>query len=541
MDEEFNFEKKKIWKQPKFFVGLGLAGFLATVLIFGGKISGENSVLGNFSAAIYKTFEDILGFKSEKPIYELDLTANNGNNLTSGGEVGGESGGVTQDSDQKSNLERVQQQNQAPIPKADEKNSTTKQVVKKNLSASENQNTVVAEEKVSTNTDASLAKKSSENVFKDCQFSPDSPATSGLSRTVAFNEIAWMGGKDSSNDEWMEIKNNSSGEIDLAGWQIKSQSEKIKIIFEAGEKISASGSTAGEFFLLERTDDNSVPNISANKIYLGALSNNSEWLKLFDSNCNLVDEVNASFGWGRFGGENEPKKTLERNLSDLAWHTSESPGGTPRAQNSEPVLAENDSPVVTHSNPPASLPPVESPASSPDSGSETPLATTSTLPVESPVSTSSPQAPPLTSKVLISEVMAGSSSSSDYEFLEIYNYGSEAVDLTGWTIKKKSSSGAESSLVATSRLSGKIIPVGKYFLLAHAGGYNGAVSPDVVWPASYALAYTNNSITIYSVSGAVIDHVSWAEIPKDKSYSRASLDISAGFAVTESPSPQNSQ
>ena len=131
--------------------------------------------------------------------------------------------------------------------------------------------------------------------------------------------------------------------------------------------------------------------------------------------------------------------------------------------------------------------------------------------------------------------------SADDEFIEIYNYGSEAADLTGWSIKKKTSSGSESSLVAASRLNGKVVPVGKYFLLAHDGGYAGAVAADVVWPTSYSLAYTNNSILIYNALGAVIDQVSWTDIPKDKSYARSGLDISAGFGVADAPSPQNSQ
>ena len=341
-----------------------------------------------------------------------------------------------------------------------------------------------------------------------------------------------MGGKDSSNDEWMEIKNNSSGEISLAGWQIKNQSEKIKIIFEDGEKISASGSSAGEFLLLERTDDNSVPNISANKIYSGALSNNGEWLKLFDSNCNLVDEVNASFGWGRFGGENDQKKTLERNLNDFYWHTSSVLGGTPKAKNSELVLISGTSSDDSESNGGGTA---NQPST--QTSSTTSSQAISTPPVESPP----PPQNQSQQKILISEVMAGSSSSSDYEFIEIYNAGGEAVDLTGWTIKKKNSNGVESNFFAVKWLDGKIVQRGKYFLLANIEGYTGAVAPDVQWPKSSTLAYTNNSITIHSASGGVIDQASWTEIPKDKSYSRTSLDISAGFAVTESPSPQNSQ
>ena len=554
MDEEFNFEKKKIWKQPRFFIGLGLAGFLAAVLIFGGKISGENSVLGNFSAAVYKTFEDVLGFRSAKPIYELDLATKEGKDLVSSADSSGGVGDAARSLDQKSGLGSVGPEGTPRVATASDKNSGSKEVLKKDLNANENKKPVAIAPKISTSTVSSSAvssnPKKSESIQRECAFSSGGPLSGGLSLEIIFNEIAWMGSSASANDEWLEIKNNSSGEVNLAGWQIKNKGESIKIIFDATGKISPRA-----YFLLERTDDNSVPNVSADKIYSGALSNNGEWLKLFDSKCNLVDEVNASFGWGNFGGENDPKKTLERNLNDFYWHTASVLGGTPRAKNSEAVLVENNPPTVTPPNPISNPPPAAQPtstsstssgqATSTSSGQASSSQATSTPPVESPTSTSSPQAPPpqnqASVKILISEVMAGSSSSSDYEFLEIYNYGSEAVDLTGWTIKKKSSSGAESSLVATSRLTGKTIPVGKYLLLAHDGGYTEAVTADVLWPASYSLAYTNNSILIYSASGTLIDQVSWSEIPKDKSYSRTSLDISSGFAVTDTPSPQNLQ
>jgi len=46
--------------------------------------------------------------------------------------------------------------------------------------------------------------------------------------------------------------------------------------------------------LLERSDDATIPYLSANLIYTGALVNNNEELQLFDSNCNLIDRVAAN-------------------------------------------------------------------------------------------------------------------------------------------------------------------------------------------------------------------------------------------------------
>ena len=37
-------------------------------------------------------------------------------------------------------------------------------------------------------------------------------------RDVVISEIAWMGTTASSNDEWIELYNNTSSAIDFAGW-----------------------------------------------------------------------------------------------------------------------------------------------------------------------------------------------------------------------------------------------------------------------------------------------------------------------------------
>lgn len=516
MSDESDLEAKNFLKKGK---RLFRAVFLAAIfliflfiLVFGSKIP----TFSNFQAALGETFSEVFGFREEKPMFELSLSDLDSRNLSD--ELGlssqsdGSNSGLVLDktaaSNSAANLEKDMAQKQSG-------GSGRFSSVQATGSAPN----IFRETNSNSNYDSGVSNVKREPGTKSCAFS----GAASLSRKVSFNEIAWMGGASSPNDEWFELKNNFGAEIDLANWQIKNFDESIKVIFGEGEKIFPAS-----YFLLERTDDNSVPGVSVDKVYIGALSNDGELLGIFDQNCNLVDQVDARAGWKSFGGDNETKKTLERDDDGLSWHASAVVGGTPRTKNSEPMVQ------APSSTPPQSEPPPSPPVSPPPAGSPT-----STLPSEPPP----PPPPPdqTAVKVLISEVMAGSSISSDYEFLEIYNYGNEAVDLTGWTIKKKSSTGSESSLVATSRLNGKTIPAGKYFLLAHDGGYTGSVAADVVWPASYSLAYTNNSITIYNASGAIIDQVSWAEIPKDKSYSRTNLDISAGFAVTDSPSPTNSQ
>lgn len=527
MEDEFNFEKKKILKQSKFLIGASLVGLLALILFLGGKISGENSRLKNFSAAVFETFSDVFDFQKEKPIYELDLATGVGKNLALDGSFDEENNVSSSFSQKKDSLINKKPSGTKKEVVRSSKNSDSPDRKKSNPSGIEN-NEPAPSQKNSSSSGASVSQNpQSQNNFRDCPIS----SSGNLNREIAFNEIAWMGSSASVNDEWMELKNNSLREVDLSGWQIKNSDESIKIVFGSGEKILAGG-----LFLLERTDDTSAPHVAADKIYVGAMSNSGGWLKFFDATCNLVDEVDATASWESFGGDNTSKKTLERKVGDLSWQTSEFVGGTPRAKNSEPIVQT-----------PPSTPPPEQPTSTPTPQPELQppsISTSSPQATSTPPSEVPPPPPPqnqTAAKVLISELMAGSSGSSDYEFIEIYNSGSAAIDLTGWTMKKKTSSGSESTLVVASRLEGKSILPGKYLLLAHEEGYTGSVSPDIWWPKSYTLAYTNNSVLTYNASGSLVNQISWADIPKDKSYERNSLTENSGFSVQATPNPQNSQ
>lgn len=156
---------------------------------------------------------------------------------------------------------------------------------------------------------------------------------------VIINEIAWMGSFSSANDEWIELKNISNNEINLTSWQILDKDSQIKIIFSAGDPVSVR-LPAGGFYLLERTDDNSVPNILADFIYKGALSDKDEALLLFDENCQLQDKVEALPDWP--AGKKSERKTMERG-EKLVWHTFNGIAqagifGTPKRENSQPEI-----------------------------------------------------------------------------------------------------------------------------------------------------------------------------------------------------------
>ena len=162
------------------------------------------------------------------------------------------------------------------------------------------------------------------------------------SRSLVISEVAWMGTSFSSSDEWIELYNNTSAAINLSGWTLT----------DGGDiNISLSGTIpSDEFFLLERTDEATVSDITADKIYTGSLSNSGESLTLKDSTNTVIDTANGNGGaWP--AGDDTSRSTMERiNLadadSDTNWATNDGAhrngldahsnpiNGTPKAQNS---------------------------------------------------------------------------------------------------------------------------------------------------------------------------------------------------------------
>jgi len=173
---------------------------------------------------------------------------------------------------------------------------------------------------------------------------------------VVINEIAWMGTTNSHNDEWLELYNNTDTEISIDGWILRATGDKPN-----RPNITIKGTAAPlSFFLLERTDDTSVPNIPADQTYTGLLGNDGEHLELIDLQGNIVDRVNSFGSW--FAGDNTDKYTMERKNPTLAgldsfnWETSIDPGGTPKAQNSK--YESQDPPIDPEADP---EPPTPSP------------------------------------------------------------------------------------------------------------------------------------------------------------------------------------
>jgi hypothetical protein len=260
----------------------------------------------------------------------------------------------------------------------------------------------------------------------------------------------------------MELKNISSQTIDISGWQLIDKAEQIKINLS---NLKDPKIKSNQFILLERTSDNTLPNIQADLIYQGALSNTNEGLRLFDSNCNLIDEVLANPNWP--AGDSPSRKTAERTAL-LSWQTSQNIGGTPKQENS----------TLNYIG---------------GGGSATNSATNN--------SSQNPNQSQQTQNILISEVQINP---INQRFIELYNPNDFDIDLTGYYIQRKTKTGDFTSLVSKTNFEGKIIKAKSYFLISKENLPNA----DIVINLTLTDA---NTIQLKNSKGDVLDKVGWGE------------------------------
>lgn len=375
---------------------------------------------------------------------------------------------------------------------------------------------------------------------------------------VILNELAWMGRTASDNHEWIELRNLSDQAVSLSGWQLFNRNQNLLVVFEEEDIIQPRG-----FFLLVRTNDSNVPEVAADRIYTGALKNQNEAVYLFNQDCRLQDFVQAQPDWP--AGDNESKRTMERR-DNLDWQTSYSPHGTPGRTNSSGYQTPKDSEtngseeVITDRQPPianagpdqtvdyneiiildASLsgdnvgivdyrwdtnndglfnrtlaePVLELSAGYFDPGQHTVF-----LEVADAAGNTDRDSLVITvrpiPRILINEVQFHGETNRD-EFIELFNPGLDDVDLSGWTLRKKTSGGSESALVSSSSFEG-VIPAGDYFLIATAqteddgsSKYRGAVLPDLHFSGQTYYIAADNTILLYGPNGSLIDLVGYGQ------------------------------
>jgi len=116
--------------------------------------------------------------------------------------------------------------------------------------------------------------------------------TANVSFEVAINEVAWGGSQSSRTAEWIELVNTSDSAIDLEGWRLVSSDGAPDIWLRGIVSPFDENDRDAAYFLLERESDDSVPEVAADLIYFGALTDRGEALYLYDSRGLLIDSAN---------------------------------------------------------------------------------------------------------------------------------------------------------------------------------------------------------------------------------------------------------
>jgi hypothetical protein len=287
-------------------------------------------------------------------------------------------------------------------------------------------------------------------------------------RDVVVNEIAWMGTLTSSSDEWIELVNNTGSDIDLGGWTL--------IAVDGTPSIALSGTIpAGGYFLLERTDDSTVPGVAADQIYTGALENGGEDLSLRDAGAVLQDRVDA---W--HAGVSTPRETMDRV---------------------DPLQA-------------GTIPanwvdgPVEGTPMSSGGGGTTCTPPTRTVDCQ----LGAPFAFRNGGPVVINELMINPSAVADSagEYVELYNAGSAAVDIEGWTLRDD---GSDSFTIATG--GPVVLAPGDTFVLATEvdSGLNGGFAADLDWGPGFFLSNSGDELVLEDELSVEQDRIDYTDAP----------------------------
>ena len=149
-------------------------------------------------------------------------------------------------------------------------------------------------------------------------------ATSLPQLNVIINEVAWAGTFASPNDEWIELYNPTSSDIDLTQWKLTTDSGNLEIFWQPSSPNVII--KAGTHYLIERGSDNyAVSDIPYDKSFSGSLSDDGEVLRLVDSSNRLIDIANSDGGaWP--AGSPTTKGSMERvgNVQDgpASWATN---------------------------------------------------------------------------------------------------------------------------------------------------------------------------------------------------------------------------
>jgi hypothetical protein len=481
----------------------------------------------------------------------------------------------------KNSIIKIKEEKEEEKEKDEEEEELDNEDVEENKEVNNEENNETEESLETAENNSSDNNNENEIFYSECSFETNFVPTSNK---LIINEIAWMGTNESSNDEWIELKNISDEVINLDGYQLVDKEEQVHIIFEDTDVIESGG-----YYLLERTDENSVIGVLSDKIYIGSLKNSDEGLRLFDNDCNLLDEYVTESDWVE--GNNILKKTMERR-DNLEWQTSSEVGGTPKEKNSDPVQVhyggtgggstssgsddynleeepENEKPISNFIYFPDSSSAGDrvlfdaSSSTDPDGfityfkwdfdtdfittttennvyyiyknpGNYSPILTvydnkggisSSTISIEISEDNGS-----LANNIVISEIMPGISGNSDKEFIELYNPTNEDVDLTGWSLERNLDRNTTSTQILVESFTTSTISSHSFFLIK-SKQYEELDADEIYTNKSYHLAYSDNGLILKDNNNQKIDEYFFDSVSRGYSLERKSFENNSCYVA----------
>jgi len=133
-------------------------------------------------------------------------------------------------------------------------------------------------------------------------------------------------------------------------------------------------------------------------------------------------------------------------------------------------------------------------------------------------------------KVLINEIQIAGKTTKD-EFVELYNPNNVDMNLKGFALKKKNSSGAESNLVSAASFTGTIGSHGFFLIAPQANddgskNYTGLAAPDLYYSGKNFSLAADNTVLLYDVSNALLDKVGFGNAKDFETASTVNPDAS---------------
>ena len=293
-------------------------------------------------------------------------------------------------------------------------------------------------------------------------------------------------GPNGASDEFVEIYNNSERAVAVEGLKIRGSSNSGTVTTRLTINPNSSIPGRGHFLAVNSVGYSGT--VAGDQTFTSGFANDGG-IAITTNDDTIIDQVGLSAGSGFKEGT-----TLAPLSTDANQGYERKPGGfLGSTQDSGDNF--NDFKLMTPSDPQNTL----SNATPTSSPSPTPTASPSPTPTPTPV-----PSPATDSRVVISQAFGGGGNSGApfrNDFIELFNAGSNSVNLSGWSVQYASATA--SSWSVTSLTSVTLAP-GQYYLVQEAGGTNGASLPAADATGTIALAATAGKLALVTTTQALI-------------------------------------